>query len=261
MGVQELGERMMGYADLEGRAARGTMQRAVLVFMTALVVAGLAGCRTHEAAYSTVKGHVVVDPSERHPIRVSQKNKNAYFVVRRGQQGLSKYEQERLRQVVRRYQKNGTGKLFIKAPAGAPNEVAVRHALADFRKVMKKEQLPLKAVSFRTFVPDGDPEAPITVSYKGYVAKGPECGIWTEDLARSWKNLPYANFGCAQQHNLVALVANPRDLVTPRGMGQRSGERRDVLWRNYVLGEDTTSESSRQQKKGSSDEGYLGKKD
>ena len=35
------------------------------------------------------------------------------------------------------------------------------------------------------------------------------------------RNLPYANFGCAQQRNLAAQIANPADLLGPRTMAPR----------------------------------------
>ena len=35
------------------------------------------------------------------------------------------------------------------------------------------------------------------------------------------ENRPYWNLGCANQRNLAAMVANPADLVQPRGEGQR----------------------------------------
>ena len=60
-----------------------------------------------------------------------------------------------------------------------------------------------------------DAGAPIRLSYLRYVAEGPECGRWTTNLAEDYRNLPYPNFGCAQQRNLAAQVANPADLLGP----------------------------------------------
>ena len=245
----------MKTADFEGVAPQKRRLTRVLQVMSAsLLVMAAAGCKSHED-YSILKGHVVVDPSERHPIRVSQKDRHTDFVVRRGDYGLDQADKARLRKIVRHYKTDGVGKIFVRAPAGAPNEVAVRRALGDFRKVMKAEKIPVKAVEFNTFVPNGDPEAPITVSYKRYVAKGPECGIWTENLAHPRKNLPYPNFGCAQQRNLAAMVARPKDLVIPRDMDQRAGERRDVLWQAFVAGASTESEESSNQNASISDAG------
>ena len=51
--------------------------------------------------------------------------------------------------------------------------------------------------------------------------KGP-CGEWPDDLASGgsldgWQNTTYWNFGCANQATLAAQIADPRDLVEPRG--------------------------------------------
>ena len=49
--------------------------------------------------------------------------------------------------------------------------------------------------------------------------------------------MPWPNMGCATQRNLAAAVADPSDLVEPRGETPRPGERRDVVWGKYVKGE------------------------
>jgi pilus assembly protein CpaD len=58
--------------------------------------------------------------------------------------------------------------------------------------------------------------APVMVAFQRDFATTRECGDWSKDLARTGNNLAYPNFGCAGQHNLAALVANPRDFEQPR---------------------------------------------
>ena len=77
-----------------------------------------------------------------------------------------------------------------------------------------------------------------------YVAEAPECGQWPINVAYEPNNLPMANTGCASQRNLAAMVANPADLVAPRTMTPRSGERRDVTWDKYQKGETTASQKN-----------------
>ena len=50
------------------------------------------------------------------------------------------------------------------------------------------------------------------------------------------------NFGCANQRNFAAQVANPADLIGPRAMTPAPGERRDVVWGKYVKGESSISD-------------------
>ena len=65
--------------------------------------------------------------------------------------------------------------------------------------------------------------APIRLSFTGVKAEvaGP-CGEWPDDLASGasldgWQNRAFWNFGCANQATLSAQLADPRDLLGPRG--------------------------------------------
>ena len=60
------------------------------------------------------------------------------------------------------------------------------------------------------------------------------CGRWPTDLARDDNNGNYENFGCASQNNLAAQVANPSDLLAPRGMTPIDSERRTAVYQSYV---------------------------
>ena len=47
------------------------------------------------------------------------------------------------------------------------------------------------------------------VGYLRHAVELPQCGKVWPNLARSWKNEPAANFGCAVNSNLAAMVADP----------------------------------------------------
>jgi pilus assembly protein CpaD len=55
----------------------------------------------------------------------------------------------------------------------------------------------------------------VVVSFVRTVAVTEECGSWN-NLAYQPENEQYDNFGCAHQHNIAAMVANPQDLVAPQ---------------------------------------------
>ena len=64
--------------------------------------------------------------------------------------------------------------------------------------------------------------ASIKLNYSKLVAEAGPCGQWPKDIGPAggkayMQNRPYWNFGCATQHNIAAMVANPADLVQPRG--------------------------------------------
>ena len=78
---------------------------------------------------------------------------------------------------------------------------------------------------------------PIIVSPQGaYVAS--QCGQWPEDLGPApgnpnIENRPNWNHGCATQHNLAAIVANPNDLLHPRAETQSDAARRQTAIDRY----------------------------
>ena len=86
--------------------------------------------------------------------------------------------------------------------------------------------------------------APIRIAYLRFVAQAPECGVWPANLADERRNLEYHNFGCAQQHNLAAQIANPADLLGPRTMDSADPERRTVVFDRYRQGRPTGADKS-----------------
>ena len=74
----------------------------------------------------------------------------------------------------------------------------------------------------------------------------PSADSWPTNLADDRRNLPYPNFGCAQQHNLAAQIANPADLLGPRTMDPADQERRAIVLDKYRRGETNARREERQ---------------
>ena len=109
-------------------------------------------------------------------------------------------------------------------------------AVADLREMIRDFGFSESTVSMTPYNGGRDSNAPVRLAYLRYVAEAPECGIWPTNLAHDPKNLPYPNFGCAQQHNLAAQIANPADLLGPRTTAPADAERRAVVIDNYRQG-------------------------
>ncbi len=75
--------------------------------------------------------------------------------------------------------------------------------------------------------------APVMVAFQRSFATTQECGDWSQDLARTGDNEPYANFGCAQQNNIAALVTNPQDFNHPRAETPSDSMRRMQVFSDY----------------------------
>ena len=221
--------------------------RNVVRIGTALVMcAVLAGCNAHRE--KSVKGWLVADPTQRHPIHVGSAPVALELPVPSQSHGLTQRQKYEVRAVLRQYREKNEGPLTVEAPSGGSNEVAVMHALGDIRREFNRSGIDRREVQFGAYTGVGTAAAPIKIAYSSYTAHGPECGDWSDNLARDPKNLPYRNFGCAAQRNLAAMIANPRDLVEPRGMTPRDSGRRDVIIEKYVRGDTTVAKKAQDEK-------------
>ena len=136
----------------------------------------------------------------------------------------------------------------MQAPSGSQNELAALHATHEIRALLISEGASESQIAVEAYHDEYDSQPPIQLSYTRYVAEAPDCGQWPTNLAREPGNLPYPNLGCATQRNFAAQIANPSDLLYPRGMTDRSSERRDVIWNKYIKGDLTAAKKSNEDK-------------
>lgn len=223
----------------QGRRSAATTIGAISV---SLAVLALAGCRPDYEG-TRVAGWSLIDPSQRHPIMVSQQPTTLSVKIGRAGTGLSPHERSRVIGFLERFKSAGirNSRLVIEAPGGSANEVAAMHAVAEIRHLVDEVGFDPSAVSVEAYHSGRAGDAPVRLSYMRYVAEAPECGHWNTNLARSEYNLNYPNFGCANQANLAAQIANPADLIGPRGRTAGSGERSHEVWEKYIKGESTVS--------------------
>jgi pilus assembly protein CpaD len=180
---------------------------------------------------------------------VSQQPSNLSIRVTPGSE-LSPHQRAQLIDFLDRYRARDTGdsKLVISAPRGAANEVAAMEAVVEIRHMMYEAGFGEASIAVEGYHEGRDPRPPIRVSYLRYVAEGPECGHWHTNMAEDPKNVAPPNLGCATQRNFAAMVANPADLLGPRNMTRRPGERRDQVWEKYVKGESTIARKQADEK-------------
>jgi pilus assembly protein CpaD len=198
----------------------------------------MAGCE-HDQVGPQVAGWQLVDPEQRHPILVSQEPATLSLRVASGSDGLTPSQRGRVMDFISRNKAGdaGNSRFVISAPGGSPNESAAMDAADDVRRLMLASGYSETSIAVEAYHAAGR-EAPLRVSYMRYVADAPDCGQdWSENLARSYQNTPYPNFGCASQRNLAVMVSNPADLLGPRTMTPRDANRRDDMYDKYVKGQ------------------------
>jgi pilus assembly protein CpaD len=223
--------------------ASGVTKKAALIGAAGLMALGLAGCR-NQPMDGLMVGFQSPQPSveERHAIQVGKETTDLELSVVAGH-GLNGSQRAQLHNFVGLWRHEGTGQFMIGSPGGAGAE-----AVADIRKYLNEVDVPKAAVRV---LHGGGGQRSVKLSFLRYVATGPDCGRFNKNLAENRKNENFGNFGCARQHNVAAMIANPRDLLMPRGMDtERSGERRDVVFDKYINGDGTGANKTADEKAG-----------
>lgn len=239
----------MKYEDTKMRNAKTSIRPAAMKLMAAsLMVLSLAACRGDQ------DGRVVgyAEPYEyekKHPINVTTNETQLDIVVAGRSHGLNSIQRAQVDEFLGQWRHEGTGKVTIAAPSGSANEGSAYQAAAEIRDLARDKGIPGHAVVFTAYNAGGG-KPPVKISFLRYVAEGPSCGDWSKNLAEDPQNVAYPDYGCSTQHNLAAMIANPRDLIEMRNGTPRPGERRDEVWRKYVGGKSTISETSQEEKAG-----------
>ena len=219
-----------------------------LLLVAAVSALAVAGCK-HAEPGTRIAGWTLIDPAQRHPILVSQEPTVLPVRVNRGSAGLSPRQRALVLDHYASFRASGAdGRIVVQAPSGSQNELAALHATHEIRALLISEGASESQIAVEAYHDEYDPQPPIQLSYTRYVAEAPDCGQWPTNLAREPGNLPYPNLGCATQRNFAAQIANPSDLLYPRGMTDRSSERRDVIWNKYIKGDLTAAKKSNEDK-------------
>jgi pilus assembly protein CpaD len=180
-------------------------------------------------------GAVPDDYRTNHPIIVSERETTMDVPVATGDRHLTMAARGAVRGYAQRYKARASGSVQIIVPHGSMNAGAASIVASDIRKELVKEGVPDNRIITAGYQAGykGD-AAPIRLSYFGIDASTGECGRWPEDiLANGAENKHYANFGCATQNNLAAQIADPMDLIAPRGMTPIDAGRREQVLRDY----------------------------
>ncbi len=211
---------------------KSTLSNKVPVILTALIV---SGCASYSKDHFTV-GSVPSDYRTKHPIVVAQNEDHADMIVTRDMKGMSLRQRNVALALIGRYKRSGAKTLKVLLPAGSHNEAAARRVGTDLVRLMKEERIPANHISVsRYHASNHGDSATVRLSFVTVDAKvHSKCGEWREDLGNTSENQNYGNFGCATQNNLAEMIANPEDLVSPRGESEIDAERRDSVitdWR------------------------------
>lgn len=182
---------------------------------------------------------VVADGSANHPITVEP----SYQSIKVGFSGdLSPDDANRFTAFVQDYIEHGNGAITVSAPSGPGSNAAIGY----FGEQLVALGVPRSRIMVGTHDAAGVDER-VEIGFISYTAHTDSCGNWTENLDYTELNAPQPNFGCSAQHNIAAMVADPRDLVAPRPMGASDATRRQAVLENYEKGMPTAATKTNDQ--------------
>jgi len=186
----------------------------------------------------TSPGAIMHDPAANHQIRVapSYRSLKVDFVPQAG--GMTPVAAAQLDAFVADYRDRGTGSIAVSVPASPQTQGMIDVFAGHINRMGIARDKILVATHD---APSGDMRVEVNyVAYQASIEK--KCGDWSENLAFTMHNRTPGNFGCAVQQNIAAMVADPRDLISPRGMGESDAARRVTVIEKFRLGEITSSD-------------------
>lgn len=196
--------------------APASPRRLIRLAALAASAIALAGC---SSLRPTQKAFAPDEYDRRHPIQLVEAP--VHLDVFATGPKLDRRQQQDIEAFAKDYLAKGRSGLTASVPVGGH----YGRALPEIRAILARAGVgnALRVTGY----PVGQPgvAAPIRLTYTTLQAKlGSECGLWPSDLAGSkgaetWHNRPYHNLGCAYQSMIAAQVAEPVDLVRPRGEG------------------------------------------
>lgn len=175
---------------------------------------------------------MMADGAANHPIVVEPNYTSIKLPFSASDAGLMPDDATKLDAFVEEYLMHGNGAISISAPSGEAGNAAIRY----FGERLSSMGVPPSRILVGH---RNDADQRVEIGYLAYQAKADSCGDWSHNAGDTASNEPMPNFGCAVQHNIAAMVANPRDLVEPRPMDADDGTRRATVMGHYERGEPT----------------------
>lgn len=206
-------------------------KRAAAPLLVAILLSGCAGW----PGQSITVGAVPDDYRTNHPIIVGEQEHTVDLPVASGDRKLTISMREIVRGAAQNYKSSASGALRIMVPSGSVNAGAASVLSGEVAQILRAEGVPGDRILTSPYhVASANDAAPIRIAFMAITASTGECGRWPEDLlANTTENTHYANYGCASQNNLAAQIANPADLIAPRGMTPIDAERRSAVIEKY----------------------------
>ena len=207
-----------------------------------LLSAGTAACAANQADIVSAVPPTPTEYRLNHPITISETLSTLDIPVGLETRYLPRGMADNILAFAYAFMDSGTNEISIVLPTGSPNAYSAAAMSGQIEQVLTSAGIFLGSITYRSYRSNGgEADAPIRLAFARITASVEPCGDWSENLARNYNNTNYANFGCATQTNLAAMIVNPLDLLYPRMMTPPSAARRGTVLQNYQNGEGTAT--------------------
>ncbi len=198
--------------------------------LAAVLVAGCAGVGKDKLVVGTTPD----DYRSRHPIVVSESETVEDIPISANMRKLSFRDRNVVIDFANRFRRTGGRSMQVMLPSQSANEAAARRVSKQVIVALMDQDIDRSQIAVTSYhAGDHSNSAPIRISFLALAANVGQCGSWDENIIGNSENRQYRNFGCATQNNLAKIIANPADLIGPRGESTIDATRRDTIITNW----------------------------
>lgn len=202
-------------------ARSGRQGLAVLLLAAA---AALAGCTQEFSSFDDV--YTPTTPTERFPIAVADRPVKITVPAASGK--LAPEDSDKVMKLAWQAKQRATSGVTVSYPQASRHG---RQVAAQIAALVAEQGVPRSRIHVAAYNGKSDT---VTMAFMTRVASTKECGDWSENLANTYMNEPFPNFGCTMQNNMAAMVSNPDDFLVPRGSPPVQSAARDAAMDDYL---------------------------
>jgi pilus assembly protein CpaD len=155
-------------------------------------------------------------------------------------------DQQRIDEFLAAYRGQGAAPLDVTVSGRSTEDPAAREQALQLANALMERGVPAEDINL--YVQQDQAAGVSNMSFAIYTTAPEECGYFEKGFDNDYDNSISSNYGCAIQHNIDAMAANPRDLAYPQAMTPgRSGARAYYVIDHYTRGEALPSANDLQQ--------------
>ena len=175
-------------------------------------------------------------PQDRFPLSVESARTAIELSGRDGSERLTATEIRRVDEIVTAFTAESRGQLVISIPGAAATDARVLGRAKQIADHARRRGLTASRILIRVDTDDQRANGPVVISFETLVVRVPECGDWSKESSHDVTNTDHSNFGCALQHNIGLMIADPADLIAPRTVALRDTARSNIVIQQYRTG-------------------------